>query len=74
MFAADRNWSEGSSPQLLDSALAECSAGHQLGIYFYLAQDVRTAVAGHSNASRGEGRSVICGDNSVWVDWAEQDK
>jgi len=54
LFAADRNWSEGSGPQLLDSALAEWSAGHRLGVYSYTATEVRTAVAGHPNASLGD--------------------
>lgn len=39
---------------LLDEALAEWSTGHRLGLYSYTAQEVRTAVAGHPNASRGD--------------------
>jgi Holliday junction resolvasome RuvABC endonuclease subunit len=37
---------------LLDEALARWSARHCLCLYAYTAQEVRTAVAGHPNASR----------------------
>jgi Holliday junction resolvasome RuvABC endonuclease subunit len=40
--------------ELLDSALADWSRRHWLGLYAYSAQEVRTAVAGHPNASRGD--------------------
>lgn len=40
--------------QLLDTSLAEWSEGHRLCLYSYTAQEVRTAVAGHPNASRGD--------------------
>ena len=39
---------------LLDAALARWSARHRLCLYAYTAQEVRTAVAGHPNASRGD--------------------
>lgn len=40
--------------ELLDSALAEWSRRHWLCLYAYTSQEVRTAVAGHPNASRGD--------------------
>ncbi len=40
--------------ELLDSALAEWSARHQLCLYSYTSQEVRAVVAGHPNASRGD--------------------
>lgn len=40
--------------ELLDAALADWSARHRLCLYSYTAQEVRAAVAGHPNASRGD--------------------
>lgn len=40
--------------ELLDAALADWSRRHWFGLYAYTAQEVRTAVAGHPNASRGD--------------------
>ena len=40
--------------ELLDAALSDWSTRHQLCLYSYTAQEVRTAVAGHPNASRGD--------------------
>ena len=40
--------------ELLDAALLEWSGRHRLRLYAYTAQEVRTAVAGHPNASREE--------------------
>ncbi len=40
--------------ELLDTALLEWSARHRLRLHAYTAQEVRTAVAGHPNASREE--------------------
>lgn len=40
--------------ELLDSALADWSRRHWLCLYSYTAQEVRSAVAGHPNASRGD--------------------
>jgi Holliday junction resolvasome RuvABC endonuclease subunit len=37
---------------LLDAALARWSGRHRLCLFAYTAQEVRTAVAGHPNASR----------------------
>jgi Holliday junction resolvasome RuvABC endonuclease subunit len=40
--------------ELLDAALADWSRRHQLCLYAYTPQEVRTAVAGHPNASRDQ--------------------
>jgi len=40
--------------ELLDAALSDWSRRHWLCLYAYTAQEVRTAVAGHPNASRGD--------------------
>ena len=40
--------------ELLDAALLEWSGRHRLRLHAYTAQEVRTAVAGHPNASREE--------------------
>jgi Holliday junction resolvasome RuvABC endonuclease subunit len=40
--------------ELLDSALANWSRRHQLCLYAYTPQEVRTAIAGHPNASRDQ--------------------
>ena len=40
--------------ELLDSALAQWSRKHRLFLYSYTSQEVRSAIAGHPNASRGD--------------------
>lgn len=40
--------------ELLDTALADWSRQHQLCLYAYTPQEVRTAIAGHPNASRDQ--------------------
>jgi Holliday junction resolvasome RuvABC endonuclease subunit len=40
--------------ELLDAALADWSRRHELCLYAYTPQQVRTAVAGHPNASRDQ--------------------
>ena len=46
--------------ELLDGALAQWSSRHKLCWYSYSSQEVRAAVAGHPNASRGDlGHAVM---------------